>query len=247
MYMDQPPNKCDKFLNPVSNKYNSVDTVDDLNVGIMTASKKVFDLGVKYTKDMFITITTAQATILVEASLKTVEHFMDKLKENPRINEITNKQLPKIVGLLDSSENILRYIGYDYLTKSYYNYASVNKPYASGQDLGFKSLLDLVSQSNDSKSSANDVSAINIVNSLTDKIMELPIDKQEAELIRLTDSIQSKIIENKIKNKNKNTTKQSGGKSKSKFKTKRTKRYRVIRKLIKRSIRKFCNVYPRIN
>jgi hypothetical protein len=47
MYMDQPPNKCDKFLNPVSNKYNSVDTVDDLNVGIMTASKKVFDLGVK--------------------------------------------------------------------------------------------------------------------------------------------------------------------------------------------------------
>jgi hypothetical protein len=270
--MSQPLNKCNDFLNPVSNKYNNVSTVDDLNIGILTASKKVFDLGVKYTKDMFITITTAQATILVEASLKTVEHFMDKLQENPRINDITTNQLPKIVGLLDSSENILRYIGYDYLTKSYYNYASANKSNTPGQDLtqdgiGFKNLLELFSHPNNSKSkmndNANDVLALNVVDNLTDNIMKLPIEKRDTELLKITDMIKKGINERsekkginersgKVEKNEKSIEKgqgegQTGGKSNPKFKTKKTKRCRVICKLIKRSMRKFCKAYPKIN
>ena len=265
--MEQPLNKCNAFLNPVSNKYNNVVTVDDLNVGIMTASKKVFELGVKYTKDMFITITTAEATVLVEAYLKTVEHFIDKLKENPRVNEILTTQMPKIIGLLDSSENILRYIGYDYLTKSYYNYESANKPYTYNgnvltQDgIGFKNLLDLVSQSNNMRNqpneyNQNDVSSANgsrtdntkrtttsttkklkggmnddnklnealkIVDKLTDNIMKLPAELRENELFKITDMLKQKI------------NKQSGGNSKLKLKS-RTKRCRVIRKMIKRTM-----------
>jgi hypothetical protein len=269
--MEQLPNKCNAFLNPVSNKYNNVVTVDDLNIGIMTASKKVFELGVKYTKEMFITITTAEATILVEASLKTVEHFMDKLKENPKMNEILTTQMPKIIGLLDSGVNILRYIGYDYLTKSYYNYASANKSYTYNDNeltqdgIGFKKLLDLVSQTNNvrnqpeeyNRNGLNSVNrssvdgkndkikggvnvdkqldeALTIVDKLTDDIMKLPPELRENELFKITDMLKQKI------------NKQSGGKLKLKLKSK-TKRCRVIRKMIKRTMRKFCNVYPRIN
>ncbi len=257
--MEQHPNKCNAFLNPGSKKYNNVVTVDDLNIGIMTASKKVFELGVKYTKEMFITITTAEATILVEASLKTVEHFMDKLKENPRVNEILTTQMPKIIGLVDSGVNILRYIGYDYLTKSYYNYGSANKPYTYDNNVltqdgvGFKNLLDLVSQTNDArnnpqvynqhgvnslnKSSEDDKQlkeALRIVDKLTDDIMKLPAGLRESKLLEITNMLREKMKGNT----------QRGGKSKLKS---RTKRCCVIRKMIKRTIRKFSNVYPMIN
>jgi len=269
--MAQPVNKCNKFLNPQPNKYNNVIAVDDLNIGILTASKKLFDLGVKYTKDMFITITTAQVTVLVEASLKSVEHFMDKLKENPMINQIITNQAPKIVGLLDSSENILRYIGYDYLTKSYYNYASANKPFSSDQDLtqdgvGFKKLLDLVSTSNNMKThsegsithsnklpldnseskmneNTKDMLALTVADKITNDIMKLTPELRETELLKVAEIIRKKIEMNREEKK----VVQNGGRGAMKLKSRRHKHRNVIRKMIKRTIRKFCNVYPRIN
>ena len=74
--------------------------------------------------------------------------------------------------------------------------------------------------------------ALTIVDKLTDDIMKLPAELRENELFKITDMLKQKI------------NKQSGGKLKLKS---RTKRCRVIRKMIKRTMRKFCNVYPRIN
>jgi hypothetical protein len=233
--MSQTPNNCDTFLQPQPNKYKNVNTVDELNIGILNASKKLFDLGVKYTQDIFVTITTAEATILVEASLKTMEHFINKLEENPRINEIIVKQMPKLVGLFDSSVNIIRYIGYDYITKSYYNYASANKPYIVNgtitQDgIGFKKLLDLATEPNNIIGGNNKTyHALKIVDKLTDEILKLPIERQQTELLNITNQINRKIDEGKTF---------MGGKLR--FKTK--KRCRNVRKMIKRTIRKFRNI-----
>ena len=76
-------NTCNTFLQPRSHTYTPVNTTDDLNVGVLYASRKIFDLGVKYAKNMAITIATAEMTILTEASLTTIDHFFDKLNENP--------------------------------------------------------------------------------------------------------------------------------------------------------------------
>ena len=235
--MSQNSNKCSTFLSPQPNKYKDVEIVDELNIGVLNASKKLFELGVKYTKDILITVTTAETTILVETSLKTMEHFIDKLKENPRVNEIISTQMPKLFELFNSSANIIRYIGYDYLTKSYYNYASANKPYINDnvltQDgIGFKKLLELASQTQTQEGGHNK-DAYNIVDRLTDQILKIEdVEKQHDALLKIKNMIEAEI--------KKKENHQKGGKSKTK------KRYRNIRKMIKRTIRKFCNSYQRI-
>jgi hypothetical protein len=251
--MYQKPNKCKEFLEPQPHKYKNVETDDELNIGIMNASRKLFELGVKYTKDMFVTITTAEATILVEASLKTMEHFIDKLNENPQVSEIINNQMPKLLGLFDSGENILRYIGYYYFTKSYNNYASANKPYINDNvilqdDIGFKKMLELASNPNNMKKQhgnddeqIRDQNAIKIVDEFINKILLLPPDEQQDALLKITDEIKRKLDKrgevkrDDVKN---GVVKKYGGKSK--------KKCRIIKKMIKRTMRKFCNTYPRI-
>jgi len=221
-------NNCQTFLNPPIHTYDTINENDDLNIGVLNASKKLFELGVEYTKDVFITITTAEATILVEASLKALEHFLNKLEQTPVILKVGNmfkSQMSNLGGLLESSENIIRYIGYDYLTKSYSNYASTNK--LTQEDInGFKKLLDVVKPNIQLLTGgSNDklIDVVTIVDKLTDNIMKLPLESQETELLKFTDMLKKRI----------RSKKQSGGR------IKRIKRTRVIRNMIKRSMRKF--------
>ena len=129
--------------------YEKLRTTEKLNIGIMNALKKTFNLGVKYTKDVMIDITTAEAQILVDMSMSTVDKFMTKVEDNPKLKVMMNTYFPKIVDMLDSNISILRYIGYDYLTKSYNQYINSHKSYVdetgelSQDGLGFKRLLDL--------------------------------------------------------------------------------------------------------
>ena len=130
--------------------YEKLRTTEKLNIGIMNALKKTFNLGVKYTKDVMIDITTAEAQILVDMSMSTVDKFMTKVEDNPKLKVMMNTYFPKIVDMLDSNISILRYIGYDYLTKSYNQYINSHKSYVddtgkelSKDGLGFKRLLDL--------------------------------------------------------------------------------------------------------
>lgn len=130
--------------------YEKLRTTEKLNIGIMDALKKTFNLGVKYTKDVMIDITTAEAQILVDMTMSTVDKFMTKVEDNPKLKVMMNTYFPKIVDMLDSNISILRYIGYDYLTKSYNQYINSHKSYVddtgkelSKDGLGFKRLLDL--------------------------------------------------------------------------------------------------------
>jgi archaellum component FlaC len=258
-------NNCDTFLQPNPHTYTQVNTSDDLNVGVLYASKKIFDLGVKYAKDIAITIATAEVTILMEASLLSINHFLEKLDKNERIKKIIDSSYSTISSLFTSSIDIIRFIAYSYLTKSWNNFASTNKTYTDTngvltQDgIGFHKMLDFVSnltnniQNNviakvhanrdaiGNKMSGGTIvekgndkmyAALRIVDRLTNDIMKLPREVQQDELLKLTNMLKKKM------------NKQSGGRIKKQRKT--TKKYRVIRNMIKRSIRKFSKKYPRL-
>lgn len=266
------PNECHTFLNPEPHTYKNVNTGELLNIGIINASKKVFELGVKYAKDIIITIGTAETTALLDASLITFDHFINKIEENPKISKIVKSignQFPKIIGLLDSSVNIFRYIGYDYLTKSYNQYSNTTNPYLdinseiTPHGMGFKKLMDLFGpQVTDIKNheglphtsehinshtsqhsehggvkkggmNTKTYDALIIVDKITDDILKLPRELQEDELMKIIDILKKRM-----------NIKQLGGKSKQ---TKTNKKYRVIRKMIKRTMRKFCKSYPHIS
>jgi hypothetical protein len=263
------PNECRTFLNPEPHTYKNVNTGELLNIGIINASKKVFELGVKYAKDIIITIGTAETTALLDASLITFDHFINKIEENPKISKIVKSignQFPKIIGLLESSVNIFRYIGYDYLTKSYNQYSNTTNPYLdingniTQHGMGFKKLMDLfgpqvtdiknhvelpnTSQHNEHQTSQHSeakkggmntktYNALRIVDKITDDILKLPRELQEDELMKIIDILKKRM-----------NIKQLGGKSRQ---TKTNKKYRVIRKMIKRTMRKFCKSYPHIS
>lgn len=251
------PNECHTFLNPEPHTYKNVNTGELLNIGIINVSKKVFELGVKYAKDIIITIGTAETTALLDASLITFDHFINKIEENPKISKIVKSigdQFPKIIGLLDSSVNIFRYIGYDYLTKSYNQYANTNNPYSdihgniTQEGIGFKKLIDLFdSQVTDKElfhtskhidkklggMNTKTYNALRIVDKITDDILRLPRELQENELMKIIDILKKRM-----------NIKQLGGKS---GQTKTNKKYRVIRKMIKRTMRRFCKSYPHIS
>ena len=269
------PNKCNTFLQPRSHTYKQVNTSDELNVGVLYASKKIFDLGVKYARDMAITIATAEVTILMEASLTSIDHFFDKLDENKRIKEIINSDYSKIMGLFESSIDIVRFMAYNYLTKSWNNFATTNKSYTDNEGnltqdgIGFQKMLGFVndlsnnniqikgldkphtSNNNATKGKpgatanmksvkggtieeSNDkmFSALRIVNRLTDDIMKLPREVQEDELLKITDMLKNKM------------NKQSGGRVKKERRT--TKKFRAIKKMIKRSMRNFSKSYSKL-
>jgi hypothetical protein len=267
-------NKCNTFLQPRAHTYTQVNTSDELNVGVLYASRKIFDLGVKYARDMAITIATAEVTILMEASLTSIDHFFDKLDENKRIKEIINSDYSKIMSLFESSIDIIRFMAYNYLTKSWNNFATTNKSYTDiegnlTQDgVGFQKMLGFVNDLSNNNiqikrvdnphppnnnvdkgkpvssniktakggtiGESNDkmFSALRIVNRLTDDIMKLPREVQEDELLKITDMLKNKI------------NKQSGGWVKKERRT--TKKFRDIRKMIKRSMRKFSKGYSKL-
>jgi hypothetical protein len=264
------PNKCNTFLHPQAHTYREVNTSDELNVGVLYASKKIFDLGVKYARDMAITIATAEMTILMEASLTTIDHFFDKLNDNKRIKEIIDADYSKIMNLFESSIDIVRFMAYNYLTKSWNNFATTNKSYTDIQGnltadgVGFQKMLQFVSDvSNNTiqkiqphvttelnksvkstphpntkrggtigESDDKMFSALRIVDRITDDIMKLPREVQQDELLKITDMLKRRM------------SKQSGGKVKKERKT--TKKFRAIRKMIKRSMRKFSKSYPKL-
>lgn len=280
--MDNKPNKCNTFLQPQPHTYTPVNTDDELEVGILYASRKIFDLGVKYARNMAITIATAEMTILIEASLASIDHFFDKLNENKRIKEIINADYSKIMNLFESSIDIVRFMAYNYLTKSWNNFATTNKSYTDIQGnltqdgVGFQQMLKFVSDlsnnniqvnrtnpsinaidtnkvnptvnvtsspivSQDKKNmgggivrESNDkmIAALRIVNRITDDIMKLPREVQQDELLKITDILKKGI------------NKQSGGRIKRERKT--TKKFRTIRKMIKRSMRNFSKKYPKL-
>lgn len=276
------PDKCKNFLGPQPHTYTPVNTSDDLEVGVLYASRKIFDLGVKYARDMAITIATAEMTILMEASLTTIDHFFDKLNDNKRIKEIIDADYSKIMNLFESSIDIVRFMAYNYLTKSWNNFATTNKSYTdiegnlTEDGVGFQQMLKFVSDlsnnniqdngmkppintidtskgnstvngkshpivSNDKKNNgggivreSNDkmIAALKIVNRITDDIMKLPREVQQDELLKITDMLKKGI------------NKQSGGRIKKQRKT--TKKFRAIRKMIKRSMRNFSKKYPKL-
>jgi hypothetical protein len=267
------PNKCNTFLHPQAHTYREVNTSDELNVGVLYASKKIFDLGVKYARDMAITIATAEMTILMEASLTTIDHFFDKLNDNKRIKEIIDADYSKIMNLFESSIDIVRFMAYNYLTKSWNNFATTNKSYTDIQGnltadgVGFQKMLQFVSDvsnnniqeiqshvtelNKDVNKSAKPsshpntkrggtigesddkmFSALRIVDRITDDIMKLPREVQQDELLKITDMLKRRM------------NKQSGGRVKKERKT--TKKFRAIRKMIKRSMRKFSKSYPKL-
>lgn len=270
------PDKCKNFLGPQPHTYTPVDTSDDLEVGVLYASRKIFDLGVKYARDMAITIATAEMTILMEASLTTIDHFFDKLNENKRIKEIIDADYSKIMSLFESSIDIVRFMAYNYLTKSWNNFATTNKSYTDIQGnltedgVGFQQMLKFVSDlsnnniqvngmkppinaidtskgkshpivSNEKKNNGGGIvresndkmfDALRIVNRITDDIMKLPREVQQDELLKITDILKKRI------------NKQSGGRIKKERKT--TKKFRAIRKMIKRSMRNFSKKYPKL-
>ena len=242
-------NTCNTFLQPRSHTYTPVNTTDDLNVGVLYASRKIFDLGVKYAKNMAITIATAEMTILTEASLTTIDHFFDKLNENPKIKEIIHNNYSKIMSLFDSSINIVRFMAYNYLTKSWNNFATTNKSYTDingnlTQDgVGFQKMLEFVSNltnNNIAKTGGgitkndNDkmYSAVRIVDRLTNDIMKLPQEVQQDELLKITNLLKTKM------------NKQTGGGLKKVRKN--TRKFRAIRKMIKRSMRRFSKPYHKL-
>ena len=270
------PNKCETFLHPKSHTYTQVNTTDDLNIGVLNASKKMFDIGVKYAKEIAVTIATAEVTILMEASLTSINHFLKKLDENKRIKDIIDSSYSTISSLFTSSVDIIRFMAYNYLTKSWNNFASTNKSYAypngdlTQDGVGFHKMLDFVSnltnniqnngvdlvnnlqgnhdtkkhdKNGDNKSrhisggtlvEGNDtmLTALRIVDRLTNDIMKLPREVQQDELLKITNMLKKRM------------NKQSGGRIKKGRKT--TKKVRVIRKMIKRSMRKFSKKYPRL-
>jgi len=269
------PNKCNAFLQPQSHTYKEVNTSDELNVGVLYASRKIFDLGVKYARDMAITIATAEVTILMEASLTSIDHFFDKLDENKRIKEIINSDYSKIMSLFESSIDIVRFMAYNYLTKSWNNFATTNKSYTDNEGnltqdgIGFQKMLRFVNDlsnnniqikrvdnpqpsNNNAANGKSDVtsnkkvvkggtieesndkmfSALRIVNRLTDDIMKLPREVQEDKLLKITDMLKNRM------------SKQSGGRVKKERGT--TKKFRAIRKMIKRSMRNFSKSYSKL-
>jgi len=243
--------------------YEKPRTTEKLNIGIMNAAKKAFNLGVKYTKDVLIDITTAEAQVMVDVSMSTVDKFMTKVEENPKLKVMINTYFPKIMDMLDSNISILRYIGYDYLTKSYNQYTNSHKSYVdergeiSRDGLGFNRLLDLTTnvdnnslsliqpqlhphpqthsqQYSQPKQKMNGggeqpTNVLILLDRLTDDVLKLPLQIQQDELLKIAE-----IIKKKISNRS-----QIGGR-RHKNKTKRNSHY--IKKIIKRTIRKFSKI-----
>lgn len=238
-------------------KYEKLRTTETLNIGIMNALKKSFNLGLKYTKDVVIDITTAEAQILVDMTMTTVDKFMTKVEENPKLKVMVNTYFPKILEMLNSNISILRYIGYDYLTKSYNQYINSHKSYIdergelSQDGLGFKRLLDLtstldtqqpsqptiqnehihtpISPNKPQQRGGGPTNVLILLDRLTDDVLKLPFQIQQIELIKITDIIKKRV----------SGQSQQGG-MRIRNKTRRQSHY--VKKIIKRTIRRFSKI-----
>jgi hypothetical protein len=179
------------------------------------------------------------------------------------------------MSLFESSIDIVRFMAYNYLTKSWNNFATTNKSYTDNEGnltqdgIGFQKMLGFVNDlsnnniqikgvdnpqpsNNNSANGKSGVtpnkkavkggtigesndkmfSALRIVNRLTDDIMKLPREVQEDELLKITDMLKNRM------------SKQSGGRVKKERRM--TKKFRAIRKMIKRSMRNFSKGYSKL-
>ena len=157
-------------------EFDTVKTNSKLNIGIMNAFKGAFDLGVKYTKEIIITVTTAEMMIMVDVGMGAVEKIIQRLKnikELEPIAEWISKFLDYKLKFVDSDLEMVKYLGYVYLMKSYKEYSDALKtsdiPTSENQIEHFNEFMKMITSMNpgiaQNISSARDV--INKQNTLT--------------------------------------------------------------------------------
>lgn len=105
--------------------YDVVKTNGKLDIGILNAFKGAFDLGVKYTKEIIVTVTTAEMMVMVDLGLGAFERIVQKIKNMPELQPF-GKYLTDLVDyklkFLETDLKIIEYMGAEYLTRSYKNY-----------------------------------------------------------------------------------------------------------------------------
>ena len=105
--------------------FDTVKTNDKLKIGILNAFKGAFDLGVKYTKEMIVTVTTAEMVIMVDMGLSAFEKIVTKVNNIPELQPF-GKYLFNLMDyklkFFDADLKIIEYMGYEYLSRSYKNY-----------------------------------------------------------------------------------------------------------------------------
>jgi len=105
--------------------FDTVKTNGKLNIGFFNALRGAFDLGVKYTKDIVVTVTTAEMTVMVDLGLSAFEKIVNKvgnMKELQPFGDYLAKFVDYKLKFLDSDLKIVEYLGYEYLLKSYRDY-----------------------------------------------------------------------------------------------------------------------------
>lgn len=110
--------------------FDTVKTNGKLNIGILNAFKGVFDLGVKYTKEIIITVTTAEMMIMVDVGMGAFEKVVNKvstIKELQPFGDFIFKLVDYKLKFLDSDLEIVKYMGYEYLSRSYKEYLEAIK------------------------------------------------------------------------------------------------------------------------
>lgn len=105
--------------------FDTVKTNDKLNIGILNAFKGAFDLGVKYTKEMIVTVTTAEMVIMVDMGLNAFEKIVTKVNNIPELQPFGQylfNLMDYKLKFFDADLKIIEYMGYEYLSRSYKNY-----------------------------------------------------------------------------------------------------------------------------
>ena len=91
--------------------YKPVATYDKLNVGITKAYINALTIGTEYIKNIGIMISTAEISLMVDVSIKTLERFVDQIDNNEKLKPIIlecKKQFPKIIDLLENNISLIK-------------------------------------------------------------------------------------------------------------------------------------------
>ena len=172
-------------------EFDTVKTNGKLTIGVLNAFKGAFDLGVKYTKEIIITVTTAEMMVMVDVGMGAFEKIIQKvknIKELEPIGEWMVKFIDYKLKFVDSELEIVKYMGYVYLMRSFKEYSdalkSSNLPNPEINNEQFTDFLkmlssgDLVKQGVDIKHAAQDIMNNNSKNPKNPKNIENPKPKQ---------------------------------------------------------------------
>ena len=139
-------------------EFDTVKTNGKLTIGVLNAFKGAFDLGVKYTKEIVITVTTAEMMIMVDVGMGAFEKIIQKvknIKELEPIGEWVVKLIDYKLKFIDSELEIVKYMGYVYLMRSFKEYSdalkSSNLPSSEIDDEQFGDFLKMLSSDDLSK------------------------------------------------------------------------------------------------